>query len=84
VFANGGFKVDPYFVDRIEDANGKVVYQAAPKIACEECEHPAALSDVTLRAGRRSRVLQSEDSVRGGAGPLTAGTVGTASHFAAE
>jgi penicillin-binding protein 1A len=27
VFANGGFKVSPYFVDRIEDAAGKVVYQ---------------------------------------------------------
>src|SRR6185312_9346058 len=39
VFANGGFRVDPYFVDRMEDANGKVVYQAKPKIACEPCEH---------------------------------------------
>ena len=31
VFANSGYRVDPYFIDRIEDASGQVVYQAAPK-----------------------------------------------------
>jgi penicillin-binding protein 1A len=69
VFANGGFRVQPYFVDRIENAAGEVVYRAAPKIACEECEHPAALSDLTLN-GTPEQVLQSEDSVRGGPGAL--------------
>lgn len=37
-FANGGFKVDPYLVTRIEEDNGKVVYEAAPKKVCRECE----------------------------------------------
>jgi penicillin-binding protein 1A len=37
-FANGGYKVDPYFIERIEDASGKVVYQATPRVACEACE----------------------------------------------
>lgn len=36
-FANGGFKVTPYFIDRIEDASGKVIYEAAPAIACAGC-----------------------------------------------
>jgi penicillin-binding protein 1A len=72
VFANGGFKVDPYFMDRIEDANGKIVYQANPKIACELCEHAATLSDVKLASGTPEETLQIEDSIRGGAGPLTA------------
>ena len=71
VFANGGFFVKPYFVDRIEDATGKVVYQAAPKIACEACEQAAALSDLKL-SGTPEEVLQNEDSVRGGPGPLSA------------
>lgn len=44
-FANGGFKVDPYFIDRIEDASGKVVYEAAPKIACETCNMPVTTVD---------------------------------------
>ncbi len=83
VFANGGFKVSPYFVDRIENAAGEVVYRAAPKIACEECEHPAALSDLAL-SGTPEQVLQSEDTLRGGPGPLPAGTVGTTGDFPAE
>jgi penicillin-binding protein 1A len=38
VFANGGYRVDNYFIDRIEDASGKVVYQAHPKIVCDTCD----------------------------------------------
>jgi len=38
VFANGGFHVSPYFIQRIEDANGKVLYQAAPAVAGENAE----------------------------------------------
>jgi penicillin-binding protein 1A len=36
-FANGGFKVSSYYVDRIEDASGKVLQQADPAIACPQC-----------------------------------------------
>lgn len=71
VFANGGFKVSPYFVDRIENSTGEVVYRAAPRIACEPCEHPAALSDISFN-GTPDEVLQSEDSTRGGAGAIPA------------
>jgi penicillin-binding protein 1A len=42
VFANGGYRVDPYFIDRIEDASGKVVYQAQPKFVCSACEDTGA------------------------------------------
>ncbi len=38
-FANGGFKVDPYLVTRIEDGNGKIVYEARPKRVCKECDN---------------------------------------------
>lgn len=37
-FANGGFLIEPYIIDRIEDSFGNVVYQANPKIACDICE----------------------------------------------
>lgn len=30
VFANGGYRVNPYFIQRIEDSNGKILSQAAP------------------------------------------------------
>ncbi|GHF87452.1 penicillin-binding protein 1A [Thalassotalea marina] len=36
-FANGGFLVEPYIVERIEDSFGNIVYQANPKMACDPC-----------------------------------------------
>ncbi|HEY0749470.1 MAG TPA: penicillin-binding protein 1A [Steroidobacteraceae bacterium] len=36
-FANGGFKVSSYYIDRVEDASGKVVLKADPAIACPQC-----------------------------------------------
>ncbi|MBI3773199.1 MAG: penicillin-binding protein 1A [Gammaproteobacteria bacterium] len=38
VFANGGFLVQPYYISRIEDMNGKLLFQAKPVVACRECE----------------------------------------------
>lgn len=38
VFANGGFKVEPYLIDHITDSDGKVLLQAKPSIACDPCE----------------------------------------------
>jgi penicillin-binding protein 1A len=36
-FANGGFKVSSYYIDRVEDASGKVLQKADPAIACPQC-----------------------------------------------
>jgi len=35
-FANGGFLIEPYFIQRIEDSDGNVLYQADPLIACDD------------------------------------------------
>jgi penicillin-binding protein 1A len=43
VFANGGFRVRPYLVDRVVDRDGQEVYRAAPARACPAC--PEAESD---------------------------------------
>jgi penicillin-binding protein 1A len=37
VFANGGFRVHPYFISRVENGAGDVVYEADPPTACAEC-----------------------------------------------
>ncbi len=37
VFANGGYRVKPYLIDRIEDYSGKVVYTAHPFKICRKC-----------------------------------------------
>jgi penicillin-binding protein 1A len=36
-FANGGHKVDPYFIERIDNARGETVWRAAPREVCESC-----------------------------------------------
>jgi penicillin-binding protein 1A len=43
VFANGGFLVAPYLVASVTDAEGAVVHEAAPQVACADCpgEPPA-------------------------------------------
>ena len=40
-FANGGFRVSPYFIDRIVDESGNTVFQADPPIACFDCGEQA-------------------------------------------
>jgi penicillin-binding protein 1A len=42
VFANGGYRIDPYFIDRIENALGQTVYHSDPKVVCETCDADAA------------------------------------------
>ena len=36
-FANGGFLIDPYFIERIVDARGIVRFATSPKVVCKEC-----------------------------------------------
>jgi penicillin-binding protein 1A len=46
VFANGGYHVDPFFIDRIEGPGGTIVYTADPVTVCAECAQPVyAVSD---------------------------------------
>jgi len=51
-FANGGFKVSSYYVDRIEDANGKVLQQANPAVACPQCGRASPAPQPRSVAGR--------------------------------
>jgi penicillin-binding protein 1A len=37
VFANGGYLIDPYFIERIVDARGTVLFASSPLVACEDC-----------------------------------------------
>ena len=38
IFANGGFRVAPYFIERIEDDQGKVLFKSNPVMAGEGAE----------------------------------------------
>ena len=45
-FANRGYSIDPYIIERVEDNKGQIVYQADPAkicsgISCRETDNPA-------------------------------------------
>ncbi len=63
-FANGGYRIEPFFIDRIEDATGKVVYEAAPREVCEQCGVPATSTGAPELDAPLA--LQAAASVRGG------------------
>ncbi|MGD8497744.1 MAG: penicillin-binding protein 1A [Chromatiales bacterium] len=77
VFANGGYLVEPYVIDRIENAQGEIVYQASPKIVCPEpCEWSAdeatepgegllhtAVESTATEAGEESEATPEADVV---------------------
>jgi len=54
VFANGGYLVEPYVIERIEDADGTVLYEADPVVACVPC----MLSD---RRRQKASGVEAED-----------------------
>jgi penicillin-binding protein 1A len=37
VFANGGFLIEPYFIDEVAGPGGAVLFKANPAVACPEC-----------------------------------------------
>lgn len=50
-FANGGYRVQPYFIHHIEDHEGQIIYQANPYAVCRECDaeaEPVAVSNTRL------------------------------------
>ncbi|HEX4151895.1 MAG TPA: penicillin-binding protein 1A [Steroidobacteraceae bacterium] len=66
-FANGGFKVNPYYIDHIDDAAGNPLYQAQPLLACPECgpttdPPPAAGSNAVAAPTARDSQLDRGES----------------------
>jgi len=69
VFANGGFRVTPYFIDRIYGPDGTAVFSREPRWACAECEYEAARASAEENAqdsapGERDRVSADADAAQ--------------------
>jgi penicillin-binding protein 1A len=45
-FANGGYRVESHLIGRVEDGDGRVIYQAMPLTVCEECELSATTDEL--------------------------------------
>jgi len=65
-FANGGFRVDPYLIARVQGPDGRTLFQAAPPLACRDCDAPeptdAQSPALALPTGERraERVLEPQ------------------------
>ncbi len=67
VFANGGFRVTPWFIDEVRDRDGTVVFKENPPLACRHC---------TTRGGQertRSNVVDGFNLGPGAAAQAPAG-----------
>lgn len=93
-FANGGYRVQPYFIQQIEDQDGKILFEANPARTCSEClislgtpatdpvETDTATPDPTAKAGDAKAdaapVVNKTDSTNNAAAPLVAATTSAA------
>jgi penicillin-binding protein 1A len=66
-FANGGYRVDHYFIQRIANAAGEVVYEAKPTFVCPDCGQPApvAVADACTRPPTPLPTAKPEGSAPG-------------------
>jgi len=44
-FANGGYRVTPFFLGKVQDATGQTLFEAAPLLACPDCAGVALPND---------------------------------------
>jgi penicillin-binding protein 1A len=54
--ANGGYRIEPYVIDRIEDATGAILFEAQPLTVCETCP-TALLPETETETGEQINTL---------------------------
>ncbi len=64
VFANGGFHVEPYFIDRVAGPDGRVTWEATPRAVCASC-----WDDIIAERAEAQAALQSEGGEAAAAQP---------------
>jgi len=57
VISNGGFRVEPYFISRIENDDGEVLYEADPLVACPECSEQRRVENINIEAEPQEQSL---------------------------
>ena len=77
VFANGGFKVEPYYIDKVVDGNGKVVLQTDTSIVCVECEDSQVYKIAETSAATQRITVGNQEYEAGAAEPANSGNIGS-------
>jgi penicillin-binding protein 1A len=61
VFANGGYLIDPYFIDSIKTYDEEIIFQANPKRVCNDCE--IINEDFNLQSVISDSVIDDESTI---------------------
>ncbi|HXU93581.1 MAG TPA: penicillin-binding protein 1A [Gallionella sp.] len=64
VFANGGFRVTPYFIQRIEDARGNVLSKTTPVVAGEGAEQVIDVRNAFTMVSMMQDVVRHGTAIR--------------------
>ncbi|OGS91416.1 MAG: penicillin-binding protein [Gallionellales bacterium GWA2_60_18] len=64
VFANGGFRVMPHLIQRIEDAQGNVISQAAPAVAGKNAERVIDVRNAFTMVNMMQDVVRHGTAIR--------------------
>ena len=64
VFANGGFRVTPYFIQRIEDAQGKILSKTIPVVANETAEQVIDVRNAYTMVSMMQDVVKHGTAIR--------------------
>ncbi|MCP3871273.1 MAG: penicillin-binding protein 1A [Gammaproteobacteria bacterium] len=56
ILSNGGYRVEPYFIDRVEDSQSNVLYQSNPLRVCEDCPENPPESAINPESGNSERI----------------------------
>jgi penicillin-binding protein 1A len=62
MFANGGYRIEPYLIARIEDANHKVLEEANPIVVCPNCPAPKPAAPDKPAPRHAEQVLSSQNA----------------------
>ncbi len=61
-FANGGHHIEPWFIERIENAEGEVVWHSDPLVVCDElCQEEQMALALAHEQEKEQAVLEGED-----------------------
>jgi penicillin-binding protein 1A len=77
--ANGGFKISPYLIDKIENIDNQALFEANPAIACGSCNQPNPLADEIL-----DELLANEEPLDLPLAGETTATIGKAINIAPQ
>lgn len=76
VLANGGYRVKPYFIEKITDRNGEIIFQAPVAQKCDECfqeylPKPILTDEATTATTEQTALFESTEEISEDVAPTT-------------